>query len=101
MPSSKVTVPHTLGKDEALARIKGMLTQVEAQGRDTISDLQESWNGATGTYSFRARGFTVKGSVLVSDSDVEIDLDYPLAARPFKSRIESALQSRAEALLAA
>ena len=36
-----------------------------------------------------------------ADTDVEIDLSYPLAARPFKEKIESTLRDRAESVLAA
>lgn len=101
MPSSKVTVPHTLGQDEARKRITGMLAEVQAHGGDTITNLQESWADNKGTFSFKARGFDVKGNLLVSESDVKIDLDYPIAARPFKSKIQSAIRTRAETLLAA
>lgn len=101
MPSSTVTVQHQLGKDEALRRIKGMLDEAQTKGGGRISDLQESWTGDNGTYSFKAGGFKVNGSIKVGDSNVEIDLDYPLAARPFKSTIESTLRDRTEALLAA
>lgn len=101
MPGSKVTVQHQLGKEEALRRIKGMLENAETKGDGRISDMQETWNGDTGTYSFKAGGFKVSGTIKVRDTDVEIDLDYPMAARPFKSKIESTLRDRTEALLAA
>lgn len=101
MPGSTVTVPHNLGKDEALRRIKGMLDDAQNKGDGRISDLEETWNGDTGTYSFKAGGFKVNGSIKVRDNSVEIDLDYPMAARPFKSKIESTLRDRTEALLAA
>jgi hypothetical protein len=101
MPGSTVTVPHQLGKDEALRRIKGMLDEAQNKGGGRISDLQETWAGDTGTYSFKASGFKVSGSIEVRDTDVEIDIDYPMAARPFKSTIESTLRDRTEALLAA
>ena len=45
-------------------------------------------------------GFKISGTVEVRDTEVEIDVNYPLAARPFKSKIESTLRDRAEALLA-
>ncbi|MCA9860317.1 MAG: polyhydroxyalkanoic acid system family protein [Thermomicrobiales bacterium] len=101
MPSSTITVPHQLGKDEALTRMKEMLGQAQHDGADRISDLQETWNADGGTYSFNASGFTVNGALAVTDSAVEITVDYPIAARPFKSKIESTLRDRTESLLAA
>jgi Putative polyhydroxyalkanoic acid system protein (PHA_gran_rgn) len=94
MPSSKITVPNQLGKDEALSRIKGV-----ASGSDN-ADVQETWTEDGGTFSGKIHGLDVSGSIEVSDTSVEIDLTYPMAARPFKSKIESTIQERAEALLA-
>ena len=101
MPSSKVTVQHQLGKEEALRRIKGLLGDAQKQAGDQISDLHEDWTDDGGSYSFKIRGFTVSGSLEVRETDVEIDVDYPLAARPFKGKIEATLRERAQGLLAA
>ncbi len=100
MPKSTVTVTHQLGKDEALNRIKGILGQAKEQYGDRISDLQETWTADGGTFSFRAMGFKISGSLVVTDSDVRITGDYPFAAIPFKGTIESTLRERAERLLA-
>lgn len=101
MPSSKVTVQHQLGKDEALRRIKAILGEAKNNGSGRISDVQETWTDDGGSYSFKVAGFSVNGSIDVRDTDVEIDVTYPLAARPFKETIESTLRDRAESVLAA
>lgn len=101
MPSSTVTVQHQLGKEAALGRIKGMLGEAQQKGGGRISDLQETWTEDGGTYSFKISGFKVSGTLEVRDTEVEIDVDYPLAARPFKAKIESTLRDQAQAVLAA
>lgn len=100
MPKSTVTVPHQLGKDEALQRIKGILVQAKEQYGDRISDLKEDWNPDGGTFSFKAMGFKISGALVVNPTTVEITGDYPFAALPFKGTIESTLRERAERLLA-
>lgn len=100
MPKSTVTVPHQLGKDEALERIKTILVKAKEQYGDRITDLQETWNDQGGTFSFRAMGFKISGSLDVTDNDVKINGDYPFAAIPFKGTIEATLRERAERLLA-
>lgn len=100
MPKSTVTVPHQLGKDEALERIKTILVKAKEQYGDRISDLQENWNDQGGTFSFRAMGFKISGNLDVTDTDVRITGDYPFAAIPFKGTIEATLRERAERLLA-
>ncbi len=100
MPKSTVTVDHQLGKDEALDRIKGLLVQAKAQYGDRITDLQENWGDDGGTFSFRAMGFKISGSLAVAPANVVIVGDYPFAAMPFKGTIEATLRERAERLLA-
>ena len=101
MPKSTINVPHRLGKDEALTRIKGILVQAKAQYGDKITDLHEEWTGDGGVFSFKAMGFRISGDLSVSDANVEIKGDYPFAALPFKGTIEATLRERAERLLAA
>lgn len=101
MPSSTVKVPNPLSKQEALQRIQGMLAGLQEKGGDQITDLQETWTQDGGSYSFKVRGHEVSGVLKVGEDEVEIDLSYPMAARPFKGKIESMLRDRTEALLAA
>ncbi len=101
MPKSTVTVSHQLGKQEALERIKSILVKAKEQYGDRISDLQENWDDNGGTFSFRAMGFKISGTLKVTDTDVEIVGDYPFAALPFKGTIEATLRERAERLLEA
>lgn len=100
MPKSTVTVAHTLGQQEALARLTGILSQAKDQYGDRISDLQENWTDDGGTFSFKAMNFKISGSLEVSDTNVQINGEYPWAAKPFQGTIESTLRERAERLLA-
>lgn len=100
MPKMSIDIPHTLGKDEARKRVQGMISNMKDQYGDRISDLHEDWNGDTGTFSFKAMGMSVKGSLKVTDDDVKVDGDLPWAAKPFQGTIEATIRERAERLLA-
>jgi hypothetical protein len=100
MPSMKIEVPHQLTEAEAMRRIQNLLTEIKRDYGDRVTDLQESWTDSGGTFSFRAMGFAVSGILRSKPGVVELNGDYPLAARPFKGKIEGMIRERAEQLLA-
>lgn len=99
MPKSTVSVDHSLGEQEALVRIKGMLGQVKENYGSQVSDLEEHWTDNGGTFSFKAMGFQISGDLTVTDSKVLIDAEFPWAAKPFQGTIETTIRERAERLL--
>ena len=99
MPTIKISVPHQLGTDEAKRRITTLISETKAQFGQEVSNLQESWNGEQGNFSFSARGFSVSGNVLVEATNARMDINLPFAAMLFKGKIEKEISSRAKVLL--
>ena len=99
MPSMNMKIPHQLTPEEAMSRIQRLLTEVKAEHGDRVTDLQESWSGNRGEFAFKAMGFAVSGTLDVRPGEVELNGNYPLAARPFKGRIESLVRDQATRLL--
>lgn len=99
MAKLNMTVQHHLTQAEAEKRIKNLLGEVKNQFADKISDLREQWNGPQGTFSFKAMGFDVSGTLTVKSSEVELDGKLPFAAGLFKGKIESKIRERAQQLL--
>jgi hypothetical protein len=100
MPKINLSVPHQLGQEEAKARISRLIAENRAKASDQISDVVETWNGYVDTFSFRARGFSVAGTLEVQPAQIVIDVNLPFAAFPFKGRIEREMRDRARQLLA-
>jgi hypothetical protein len=100
MPAIKISVPHKLGADEAKQRIEKLVAETRDQFGGHVSDLQESWNGNHGKFSFRAMGFSVSGNLLVEPNVAHVEIQLPFAALPFKSRVENEILNRAKQLLA-
>lgn len=100
MPKMSVTIPHTLGEEEARRRVQGMISNMKEQYGDRVSDLHEEWNGDTGRFSLKAMGMSLKGTLQVTDNAVKVDGDLPWAAKPFQGTIEATIRERAERLLA-
>jgi len=100
MPDIKLSVPHKLSPEEARQRITKLISETKSQFGNSVSDVKESWVDNRGTFSFRAMGFSVSGNLQVEPSTVEVEINLPFAALPFKSRAEKEISNRAKELLA-
>lgn len=100
MPKFEVEVAHQLGQAEALARVQNMIGNLRERYSQEISGLSESWEGPNGTFAFRAMGINIKGTVAVSNTEVDINGDLPMLAAPFKGQIEEMIRTEAQQLLA-
>jgi hypothetical protein len=100
MPKVSVDVPHTLTEEEALGRVKGLMTDVKRQYATYFTDLQENWSEKRGEFSLKAMGFNISGTIAVAPQQVAFRADLPFAATPFKGRIEGAVRDEATRLLA-
>ncbi len=99
MPKMSVRVPHQLTQEEAAARIKNLIGELKQKFENRIQNLQEAWNGNRGDFSFETMGFTLSGTFKVQASEIQMDGTLPIAALPFRGRIESAILEKAKELL--
>jgi hypothetical protein len=72
-----VSIPHRLGKDEAIRRLKGGL---ERAGRDfghVISIEQQVWSDNSLTFQVRALGQAAAGNLQIFDNTVRLEVTLP------------------------
>lgn len=100
MPAIKVSIPHKLGADEAKRRISHLISDAKAKFGNMVSDVQENWVQNVGHFRFNAMGFPVSGTLDVQPAVVNVEIQLPFAALPFKGRVENEISTRARELLA-
>lgn len=93
-------IPHNLTQEEALERIKKLLSEAKKNYGDQINGLQENWDGNTGAFSFSAKGFDLSGKLIVLPNVIQLRGDVPFALSFFKGKIERMIQETAGKLLA-
>ncbi|MDB4978539.1 MAG: hypothetical protein JWM56_725 [Candidatus Peribacteria bacterium] len=99
MPNLHFTIPHPLSEQEALTRIKSLLEELKKEFGGKMTNLQEKWQGNTDAFSFTVMGFDVSGTLIVRDKEVELQGSLPLAALPFKGKIEETIRKEAQKVL--
>lgn len=100
MPSLTITVPHTLGAEEATTRLKSFFEKLKARHQDKMSNLEEQWDGNRLAYAFSTFGFNIKGDLNIEPGEVRVNGSLPFAAMMFKGKIEQSVREELEKVLA-
>jgi hypothetical protein len=100
MPRLTLEMPHSLGSDEAVRRLKDRFAAALEEHRGSLSNLREEWRDHTLSFAFQAMGMGVSGTLAVEPSQVKLNADLPLAAAFFKGAIEQRLRQEVGVILA-
>ena len=100
MPRLTLDKTHSLGKEEAVRRLKEKAQSVKETFGSQVSDLHEEWNNSTISFGFKAMGMKISGTVTADDSVVKMEANLPLTAMMFKGTIEQRIREELDKLLA-
>jgi hypothetical protein len=101
MPKFNVTVPHALSQQEATERLNRFADILREKFKDSVSELEQHWEGSTLAFRFKTFGFPLSGKIAVGEKDLVVDGDLPFTAMMFKGKIESSIREQLERLMTA
>ena len=85
----KITRQHNRTKQQAKAWVDVKLDEMLRQFGDSVSDTSYRWNGDTMEFAFRAAGLvSFNGTLSVTDSELYLNMPFPLLAKGFEARAE-------------
>ena len=93
-----VSIPHRLGREEAVRRLKAGLSRAAA----TVPVLkvdEERWDGDRMMFRVRAMGQAASGQVDVSDEHVRVEVTLPWLLQRFAQAAQAAIKARGNLLL--
>jgi hypothetical protein len=93
-----VKLPHKLGKEEALRRIKPPLGKASSSFPMLVVE-QEAWSGDQMTFRARALGQLAAGSVDVADDHVQLEVTLPWLLHKFAQVVQQTIAGRGRILL--
>ena len=94
----RIAVPHNTSRQDARAKVDQRIGQLLAQFGGHADEIQHEWAGDTMRFRGKARGFSVEGTVEVTDAAIVLDAKLPLVAKMFEGRIRDAVQREADAM---
>jgi hypothetical protein len=93
-----VTIPHKLGKAEALRRVKPALGKA-SETFPVLQVEQEEWTGERMDFRVRALGQIAAGNVQVGDSSVRLEVTLPWLLHKFAEAVQKVVSKRGQILL--
>jgi hypothetical protein len=93
-----ITIPHKLGKEEALRRIRPALGKA-AEGFPVLKVEEELWSGDRMDFRVRALGQVAAGNVQVGDASVRLEVTLPWLLHKFGQAVQRTIEARGKILL--
>lgn len=94
-----VSIPHRLGKDEALRRLKSGLERARTNYSAIIAVDEEVWTGDRLVLRVRALGQSASGIIDVLDDCVRLEVTLPWLLAKFTERVVPTIRREATLLL--
>jgi hypothetical protein len=93
-----VSIPHQLGREEAVRRLKTGLTRA-ATSFPILKVDEERWEDDRMIFRIRALGQVASGSVQVAEDHVRLEVMLPLFLQRFAEMAQVAIKNRGRLLL--
>jgi Putative polyhydroxyalkanoic acid system protein (PHA_gran_rgn) len=93
-----VSIPHHLGRDEAMRRLKAGLTRA-ASSIPVLQVEEERWEESRMIFRVRALGQAASGHLDVADDHVRLEVTLPWLLQRFAEMAQAAIQNRGRLLL--
>ena len=93
-----VSIPHSLGREEAIRRLKTGLSRAAASV-PILSVDEERWEDSRMSFRVRAMGQAAAGHVDVADDHVRVEVVLPWLLQRFAEAAQAMIRSRGDRLL--
>ncbi|WP_441260544.1 polyhydroxyalkanoic acid system family protein [Bradyrhizobium sp. 521_C7_N1_3] len=93
-----VSIPHRLGREEAVRRLKTGLGRAAAS-IPVMQVEEERWNGDSMSFRIRALGQIASGQIDVADDHVKVEVVLPWLLQRFAEMAQATIRKRGQLLL--
>lgn len=93
-----VSIPHRLGREEAVRRLKAGLGRAAAS-IPVMQVEEEIWSGDTMNFRIRALGQIASGQVDVGEDQVRVEVVLPWLLQRFAEMAQATIKKRGQLLL--
>lgn len=91
MPKFSTEVSHSLGQADATERLKDFVQDAQKRFGEHVDKMDGSWNDSVLDFSISTFGMKITGTMTVNESAVQVGGQLPLAAMPFRGKVEQTI----------
>ncbi len=95
-----MSVSHTLGREEALRRLKLKAQELHQTYGGQVGGLEEEWVDSQVSFSFTTVGMRFQCQAVVVEDAIQLQAEVPMLALAFRPMIERKVQEELGQLLA-
>lgn len=94
-----VSIPHNLGKEEAIRRLRTGFGQLRTTLGDKISLLEDTWTGDRMDFRAGALGQTITGHLDVTNDTVRLEVQLPFVLALFAEKAKGLIEKQGTLML--
>ncbi len=100
MPRLTKSFPHSLGKDEAVRRLRERISTEKISKTNVVTVTKEVWVDPHNLeFSMTVLKYRIDGSLQIGDAEIVVDVNLPMGAVMFRGMIESQIGQQMELML--
>jgi hypothetical protein len=94
-----VTIPHRLGKEEALRRIQAGLGKVRSAFSQHLAQVEETWTNEHLDFRLAVLGQSLSGTMDVADDHVRLEVMLPWMLALLAERTKALIEKQGQLML--
>jgi hypothetical protein len=94
-----ISIPHSLGKEEATRRLKAGLATAQSQFHQVFTVQEEIWSGDRLDFRIAALAQTASGIIGVADDHVRLEIELPWLLAKAAQQIQRVVNARGALML--
>jgi len=94
-----VSIPHDLGRAEAMRRLQTGMGSLQAQFGDKLAKIEDRWTGDRMDFKVGVMGQSVSGHLDVREDSVQVEVQLPWVLAMLADKVRPVIQKQGRLML--
>jgi hypothetical protein len=94
-----VSIPHNLGRTEAMRRLQGGMGSLRSQFGDKLTKIEDTWTDNRMDFNVAALGQSVSGHLEVFDDSVQVEVQLPWILSMIAEKVRPVIEKQGRLML--